>query len=365
MKIWKETVPLPPLPITTREEFCGGNASLLDSLFFDIETTGFKADYCNIYLIGCAEFGETDATITLFFAEERHEEKAILEAFGALLEQKSQCFTFNGNRFDIPFIEKRCEKYDLALRPSKKACFDLFLYVKQFQHLLKLVHYKQKSLEEFLGIHRIDTYNGGELIEVYKHYLSNPNPEEETLLKQHNLDDVRGMLLLLPLLSYGYLYRKDNYQITNIESSEKEIVITGSIRHPLPQKLICSNETCYMTIDGTTFRAILYPYIGELRYYLENYRDYVYLPGDDMVIPKILAASIPKEQKQKATKELCYTKKTGRFLALPNNGIIGLEIPHLFRKEYADANQYADFDELPKDPDFLIAYLILHLKNNK
>jgi hypothetical protein len=84
-----------------------------------------------------------------------------------------------------------------------------------------------------------------------------------------------------------------------------------------------------------------------------------------MVIPKVLAASIPKEQKQKATKELCYTKKNGRFLALPSNEIIGLEIPHLFRKEYADANQYADFDELPKDSDFLIAYLILHLKNNK
>ena len=30
---------------------------------------------------------------------------------------------------------------------------------------------KQKSIEQFLGVHREDKYNGGQLIDVYREYL--------------------------------------------------------------------------------------------------------------------------------------------------------------------------------------------------
>ena len=85
MKIWTETVNLADSVVSLTDTFPGGNYSLEDSLFFDIETTGFKAEYCFIYMIGCATFAGSEATITLFFADTRSDEKAVLEAFGELL----------------------------------------------------------------------------------------------------------------------------------------------------------------------------------------------------------------------------------------------------------------------------------------
>ncbi|MBP5266658.1 MAG: hypothetical protein J6Z06_07550, partial [Lachnospiraceae bacterium] len=120
-----------------------------------------------------------------------------------------------------------------------------------------------------------------------------------------------------------------------------------------------------IAFEGDSFTAIFYPYVGELRYFLENVRDYVYLPNDDMVIPKVLATSIPKELKQRAKKENCYTKKTGRFLALPSGGLLHLNIPHLFHQSYGDTITYADCEELPADSDFMISYLIGQLKTAK
>ena len=182
MKIWTETVNLADSVVSLTDTFPGGNYSLEDSLFFDIETTGFKAEYCFIYMIGCATFAGSEATITLFFADTRSDEKAVLEAFGELLATKQQCFTFNGNHFDIPFIEKRCEKHGLDFRPSTMACFDLYLYAKQFKKVfISYAHedesqvkvlastYKKLGVEYFLDR---DYLKGGDVFgEVISHYI--------------------------------------------------------------------------------------------------------------------------------------------------------------------------------------------------
>jgi len=58
---------------------------------------------------------------------------------------------------------------------------------------------------------------------------------------------------------------------------------------------------------------------GELRYYLPNYRDYYYLPQEDMAIHKSVAAYVDKDYRLKATKDTCYIKKSGIFLPLPED----------------------------------------------
>ena len=57
---------------------------------------------------------------------------------------------------------------------------------------------KQKSIEQFLGVHREDKYNGGQLIDVYREYLHTHEKFLFDLLILHNADDLRGMPSILP-----------------------------------------------------------------------------------------------------------------------------------------------------------------------
>lgn len=45
---------------------------------------------------------------------------------------------------------------------------------------------KQKSIEQFLGVHREDKYNGGQLIDVYREYLHTHEKFLFDLLILHN-----------------------------------------------------------------------------------------------------------------------------------------------------------------------------------
>jgi len=55
-------------------------------------------------------------------------------------------------------------------------------------------------------------------------------------------------------------------------------------------------------------------YEGTLKYYYPNYKDYYYLIYEDTAIHKSVGEYVDKDAKIKATKETCYTKKTGAFL---------------------------------------------------
>lgn len=98
---------------------------------------------------------------------------------------------FNGDGFDIPFLQKRCKHFNLPYSFSDVASFDIYKKVKPYRNLLGLDSLKQKSIEQFLGIARTDKYNGGQLIEVYKDYLMTHEQNLYDLLILHNEDDLK------------------------------------------------------------------------------------------------------------------------------------------------------------------------------
>lgn len=55
-------------------------------------------------------------------------------------------------------------------------------------------------------------------------------------------------------------------------------------------------------------------YHGELKYFYPNYKDYYYLPAEDMAIHKSVAAYVDKNHRTQATAATCYSKKSGCFL---------------------------------------------------
>lgn len=292
------------------------------SLFFDIETTGFSPAAASLYLIGCMHRENNWLVIEQFFAETPEEESEILTQFLNLLQSYHTLYSFNGLGFDVPFIKAKCHSLQITEHLDEIRHIDIFKLTSSMKFLLKLPNYKQKTIEQFLGIPRQDRFSGGELIPVYQDYVKTKSPELEHLLLLHNLEDITGMQNLLPILSYYYIL-KDAYRIQSATPSSftdydgitrQELIITLSADYPVPKRISFQKGDFYILFDKDTVKIRIGIFEGELKYFYENYKDYYYLPEEDTAMHKSVAEFVDKAYRQRAKASNCYTRKTGRFL---------------------------------------------------
>lgn len=335
-----------------------------DAIFFDIETTGFSPATTQLYLIGCARRSGEKIIIDQYFAENKQDEESILTSFLQLSEGYHTIITFNGIGFDLPYIKAKCDHYHLAEHFSEKEYLDLFKIVSSLKFLLKLPNYKQKTIEDFLGIHRNDTFDGGELINVYKEYVRRPSEYQMFFLKQHNYEDVLGMLDLLPIMSYRNFFM-GGYALSSVESNlyydyigneKKELIFTLTPDIPMPKRVSCRYEDCYLTANGTEAKLTVRLYDGELKFFFENYKDYYYLPMEDTAIHKDVATYVDKEHRTKATATTCYTRKESLFL--PQYQQI---CEPVFYKNYKDKISYFELNEAFIESDELLQKYVGHI----
>lgn len=305
----KETYPLSRLG--NREEL----------LFFDIETTGFSGDYNMVYLIGCVFFKDARARYIQWFADTKTSEVQVIESFFAFLKNYTTLVHFNGDTFDIPFLLKRCHALKLCHDFLHVASIDIYKRIKPYKKHLGLKSLKQKSIEGFLGIGREDLYNGGQLIEVYEEYLKTGNDALLNLLLLHNADDLKGMPRLLPILFYPDFFCQD-FTLTEMKKTAGEtprliLTLSGeeSTRLPVPVRGAVPSYGFWAAESSVEFSIRLYE--GTLKYYYPNFKDYYYLIYEDTAIHKSVGEYVDKDARIKATKETCYTKKSGVFLPQP------------------------------------------------
>lgn len=360
MKIWQNETAFTADSTVTEEIFTES------TLFFDIETTGFSPIHTHVYLIGCAARRGNFICVTQFFAEKPEEEKPVLTAFLKLSAQYSNLISFNGIGFDIPYLRKRFEYYDLDYNMDLKH-LDIFQKMSKFRPILRLDNLKQKSLETFLGIVRDDRYSGGELINVYQEYIKQPNEEAASLLQLHNYEDLLGMPKLLPILAYPRLfegefeilsYEKNAYKSYE-DGSELELILTLSLTAPLPRRFSFGKQDIYLTGYDKQAKLKVSIYQGELKYFYPNYRDYYFLPEEDRAIHKSVAFYVDKNFRTKAKAATCYSKKTGCFL--PQYEEI---ITPYFKMEYHDKVTWFEMTEEFTDSTELQKKYAIHLLKN-
>lgn len=290
-------------------------------LFLDIETTGLSRARHQIYLIGCAQVDSSQTMhVTQFFADQPSEEASLLEKFYEFLtaEPPARVITFNGSGFDLPFLAARAEKYEIPIDLSDYGLLDIYREVTKRKRLFNLANYRQKTIEQFLCLPREDKFSGGELITVYKNYVKAPDAGKARLLLLHNYEDVRGMADLLAIFSYEAFLRAAPIPVkaalqsyTDIGGTPaEELIVTLRPPYPLPGKLSCEHPLtgAYLRASGDTahLRVPLYHRMARL-YYLD-YKNYYYLPGEDMAVHKSVAASVDKAHREKAAPENCYTQ---------------------------------------------------------
>ena len=327
-----------------------------ETVYFDIETTGFSADVTALYLIGCIYFEDGEWQLIQWFAEDNKSEKEALSAFSDFIKDKKYLICYNGTTFDLPYLTKKYEKHSLTFEAYKYEIIDFYRVFSSYRKFLGLSGLKQKEVEAYLGIIREDKYSGGELVEWYAKFLKlrfSDSAEKEEIYKTlilHNSDDLVGLARLTKLYNFlkeleGLINSGDELEIDCIvDDTTGKIIFSTNVDFDILRKdeLRGDGFTCCFIAENTANRIdlTLDMYETELKLFYKDYKNYYYLPKEDMVVHKSLAAFVDKENKEKAIASNCYTRHKGRFIKLPK----ATTLP-VFKSEYANKTVYTIVNE--------------------
>jgi uncharacterized protein YprB with RNaseH-like and TPR domain len=167
-----------------------------EMVFLDIETCGLTSTQ-PLFLVGMMKQQSKGVMILRqFFARSYEEEVAVLDAVKSELESAAVIVTYNGLRFDMPYIQDRMAYYGTCcLRDHFH--FDLLWTARRlFRETLpncKLV----TVASHVLGYERDGDIPGYMIPEVYHEFVMNPCSALIRPILEHNAMDIHAMALLV------------------------------------------------------------------------------------------------------------------------------------------------------------------------
>ena len=364
------------------------NISLEDTLLYDIETTGLNPKSSQLYLLGILLFHKENIELIQYFAESVLDEEEILEQFFQLCKTKRVLISFNGEGFDNRFVESMAKSYGkLSLHLNLKQ-LDLFKLIRKRKKFYGLESCSLKSCERFLGIYREDRCSGGELISVYREYLQDKDSEKKNMLLLHNREDIQNLPALFSFLAYENIFQGNVHfqraellvrdeiikkncsnqteSTLEIEHSELEetknchtsdkICLKFSLPSSVPVPLTLTPKNFLLEIKETSLCLTVPLYQGELCYFFKDYKDYEFIPSEDRVVHKSLAAMYPKKMREKAKASTAYQKMKTSFLPVFQEG------EKVFKKTYQDKQCFIPFKENTFESISPVEYLLSFLK---
>lgn len=292
------------------------------TLFLDIETTGFSGSGSRLYLIGTAYAQNENLVSEQFFGETAEEEAMLLAALDNLLPQFDTIVTYYGNHFDLPFLEKCRKRLHMPSGYHNKHYVDLYETARSYRYIFGLENSKQKTLESLIGFKRADPFSGAQLTKIYTSYAKHPQQELLTSLLNHNLYDILGMVSLLSLFSFDTFFNgcftPERWALRSykkMDASEgKELSVFCQLDEQLPAAVSCKNDCFYLHAEKQTANFRIPVLEGTLKYFYPDYKNYYYLPEEDLAIHKSVASYVDASHREKAKAANCYSKKTGLFL---------------------------------------------------
>ncbi|NBI06816.1 ribonuclease H-like domain-containing protein [Senegalia massiliensis] len=209
--------------------------------FFDIETTGFNRYKNKVMLIGILYPTYKGSKIIQFFSENLNDEKEMLIKFIGFISKFKYLISFNGDTFDIPFLNSRIKSNSIDYTISKSNNIDLLKTARKNKELLNLENCKLKTLEKRLGIKRNDIISGKDSIDLYYDYIKTKDEKIKSIILGHNHDDIYYLPKILEI--YNLIKRKSNINfihtfrnnkvefstdLRNIDLNEETLSICGS-----------------------------------------------------------------------------------------------------------------------------------------
>lgn len=187
--------------------------------FFDIETTGFSRKNDHIILIGILYYENNYFVIKQYFAESLCEEFELLISFSKFIASFDILINYNGDAFDIPFINTKLSKYNIEYKIDTNKSLDLMKIIRDNKNLLELKNYKLKTVEKLLGINRQDAITGKESVELYNEYLYTNDKALKAIILKHNYDDIFYLPQLLKVYDLISSKKSINFNAICMQSS--------------------------------------------------------------------------------------------------------------------------------------------------
>ncbi|MCR4923973.1 MAG: ribonuclease H-like domain-containing protein [Lachnospiraceae bacterium] len=293
-------------------------------LFVDIETTGLSKERSNLYLIGAGYFKDQNFCTIQWFAEAPREENFILDDFLTFAEDFDGLLHYNGKRFDLPYIDYKAKLYGYDNPLNSLKTFDIYLTMKPYQKLMGFSSLKQRDIERFLGKDSDDPYTGRDLISVYYDYVRDPDEDKLNSLLYHNLEDLKGILFILPIIKYDSLKTlspglkdivKNSYS-DYLGNKKNELILTFEHELTFPKPFKSLNKDIFLSMSDRELMIRVPIKEMTLKHFYENYRDYYYLPLEDTCILKSAAHGVSRDRRERAKKENCCMKKNGNFIPI-------------------------------------------------
>ncbi len=336
-----------------------------DAVFFDIETTGLSHRASHVYMIGALCRQEDQIMLIQWFLQKPSEEKEALELFSNLLKGFTSVIHYNGQSFDIPYLQDRCRYWELPdpFEELSLSGIDLYRELRPMKEHFHLSSIKQKDLEELLEFPRTDEMSGKELIDVYRRYLTGAEEEDLRLLLLHNHDDLLGMLGIYRFRCF--LTTAGNPSPSGSEEEapflqpadpsplfrEDSLVLNLKCRFPTPLAFRIRKEEGELSAEGDRITLTVFGTRGVFRHYYSNYKDYYYLPLEDTAIHKSVGIYVDPSSRVKAKADTCYTKKEGLFFFQPS-----LVFLPDFRRDGRKGPSFFTDEQLQQEPSLFMTY---------
>ena len=325
---------------------------------FDIETTGLSPQISSLYLIGAAYVKDGSFYLVQWFADDYISEKEILSSFAEFSSAFCTFVHYNGATFDIPYLEKKYSFHKLPSPFDGRESLDLYRLVKKKKNLFKTPDMKLQTMEKLLCFQRNDRFTGKDCIELYTEFMQRKffRDEKAKLLQNnlllHNHDDLVGTLLCTQLLAYSAytpnspVWRKEN-GILHIQDST-------ALSYPVCGRY--EKDGVFFSFHEHQIALQIPLYQGTLYHFFKDYKNYFYLPEEDMAVHKSVSSYVDKEFREPASAANCYTRKSGSFLPQQRN-IMKPE----FLKQYKDKTSYFEVTDDFCSSDIMLRRYVDHI----
>ncbi len=145
--------------------------------YLDIETTGLSARHCDLTVVGVAKFRGDQQRVGQLVGE-----KIVADGLLGLLDGVDEVYTYNGSRFDLPFIRM---KLDLDVKAHFRHTDLMYdCWRSNLKGGLKIV-------ESRLGIQRrLVDIDGFMAVKLWWEYVNHSDAQALRTLLEYNKEDV-------------------------------------------------------------------------------------------------------------------------------------------------------------------------------
>ena len=232
--------------------------------------------------------------IDQFFCWHPDEEHLIPCCFLELLKPYRTLITFNGLGFDIHYLTAKCQTYGMPAPFLEFSNLDIFRALSKFKKDFQTAEFKAKDRRKILRDRQEDLYSAAIWSTSIISMLPRRRKRHVIFYRFTTMKMSLGMIDLLPILSlssdfsgsfYGRFHCKNLYEDYQ-EHYQNECIITLKNQYPVPKRISYGFDQFYLTSYQDTTKLSIKIYSGELKYFYPNYKDYYYLPEEDLLFIK-------------------------------------------------------------------------------